>query len=296
MHNTLTAVTTVTSEIGANPAESPAARATKKLRDDMRLGQVRFYTEKWLVEKNLDRFLGVLDKASERGVEMLVTPESFLDGYTADAKDSTREKMFAEVAQDVQDSKLLARVAQEAKSRKMSMVFTFTEKKRDKLYNSAGLWDAEGQLVGVYHKTHIQTQDHQFDLGEEIPVYVSPWGPLGIMICADRRWPETPRTLRLKGARIILNPTAGMCHELNECLMRARSWENNCYVVFTHPMVSLVTNPDGEIINKLTSGEDLLVTDIDLSNVELCSHADMSNVTERRPELYGIIADSSLVI
>ncbi|MBI2842586.1 MAG: carbon-nitrogen hydrolase family protein [Armatimonadetes bacterium] len=274
-----------------SPAWATESTVPTTSRNKLRLGLVRTVKSQWKLDHNFDVFLAILDKASKKGVELLTTCECFLDGYSASNKESTRQRLLDEVAQDTQSSRYLARVAEEAKQRNMSIVFGFTEKRDGKLYNAAGFWDAQGRLVGVYHKVHLQIHDKQFDSGESIPVFNSPWGPLGIMICADRRWPETARTLRLKGARIILNPTYGMTGELNECLMRTRAWENNCFVAFCHPNQSLVTNPGGAVIARMDDGDDLLVVDIDLSQTDAASDSTSCNIGDRHPELYGIISE-----
>ena len=172
----------------------------------------------------------------------------------------------------------------------MSIVFGFTQRDGNKLFNAAGLWDAEGHLVGVYHKTHLQQHDTQFDPGEALPVFDSPWGPLGLMICADRRWPETSRVLRLQGARLLLNPTYGMCHEFNEWMMRTRSYENDCFIAFCHPKVGFVSDPSGNLVGKLEGKDgEVLVAEVDLSQAPFEGG---NHLRDRRPDLYGILCES----
>ena len=119
-----------------------------------------------------------------------------------------------------------------------------------------------------------------------MPVWPSPWGPLGIMICADRRWPETARTLRLQGAKIILNPTYGFHNDLNEAMMRTRSFENQCFIAFAHPEESLVTGPKGEIVAQEKDSRGVLMCEIDVSRAR-----DDNHLQDRRPDLYGAIVE-----
>lgn len=138
-----------------------------------------------------------------------------------------------------------------------------------------------GNIRGIYRKTHLLDHDTVYLPGKDLPVWETPFGTIGIMICADRRWPETPRTLRVRGARLIMNPSYGMHHIDNEWWMRTRSYENEIYICFTHPEVALVTGPCGRIEAKLVSSlPDVLVHDIDM--------ADMPDVMyrHRRPDLY----------
>ncbi len=174
----------------------------------------------------------------------------------------------------------------------MGLVFGFTQKEGPCLWNAAGLWDARGDLVGLYHKTHLQAHDRQFDPGESLPVFGSPWGPLGLMICADRRWPETPRVLRLQGARLILNPSYGMGHEFNEWMMRTRAYENDCFIAFCHPQVGFVADPAGNLVGKLEQQDGaVLVVDVDLSQAPWDGGG---HLRDRRPELYGLLCRKGL--
>jgi predicted amidohydrolase len=246
-------------------AQEPAVNSNM-----LRLALLRGVPVKWDLEANFKSFQIGLQSAVEQKAQLLITPECWLDGYAAPAKDSTPEKIRS-IAQDLQTSPYLSKVAAAAKEQGIFICFGFTSLEHGKVYNAAGLWDSSGQLVGVYHKTHLQAHDLQYAPGESLPVWSTPWGKLGMMICADRRWPETARTLRLKGARLILNPTYGFFGELNEAMMRTRSYENQCFIAFAHPQQGLVTAPNGRVVAKENSapGESnqarVLVCEIDLS-------------------------------
>ncbi|MBM3290163.1 MAG: carbon-nitrogen hydrolase family protein [Candidatus Hydrogenedentes bacterium] len=258
---------------------------------DVPLGEVRLalmhgVPMKWELDTNFAMFLDQIDKASRKKANVFVTPECWLDGYAAPDKASTPEKLRA-VAQDLDSSAYLKRVAEEAQHRRMTICFGFTSIEDGRLYNAAGLWNAAGERIGVYHKTHLQTHDLQYSPGEGLPVWDTAFGKVGIMICADRRWPETPRTLRLEGARLILNPTYGFAGDMNEAIMRTRSFENQCFIAFAHPRTSLVTGPGGKVLAKWEGGRvGVTVCDIDLTQAK-----DDNHLRDRRPEIYGPITD-----
>jgi predicted amidohydrolase len=108
---------------------------------------------------------------------------------------------------------------------------------------------------------------------------------MGILICADRRWPESARVERLKGARITLIPSYGMWGLNNEWWMRTRSYENGNFLAFAHPREAFVTDPSGDLIGQLqTNVPALLVCDVDLSKTN------DTDVHDRRPELYNEIS------
>ena len=253
-------------------------RQSEKLRLGLFTGMV---PARWDLEANWRAFERIFVARASEGIDLVVTPECFLDGYAVEAKDWTLEH-FSQVAQDVTTSPYIARVRALAKKHKTSIVFGFTENDHGKFYDCALLVDREGEITGHYHKTHLQDCDLRFSPGKDLPVFETPWGRCGILICADRRWPETTRVLRLRGARITLIPAYGMWHLDNEWWMRTRSYENENFVAFDHPQVAFVSDPQGQIAAKLqTNVPSILVCEIDLSQVSEKAH-----IRDRRPELY----------
>ncbi len=251
------------------------------------IGMLKAMPRKWDVDYNWKIFEDQFKSHQAAGIDVFITPECFLDGYAVTEEDWTVEK-FAEVAQDVTDSDYIQRVRELARQTKTHIVFGFTELLNDYFYNCALLVGSDGDIVGRYHKTHLQNHDHRFAPGQDLPVFDLDLGRVGMVICADRRWPESIRTLRLKGAEICLMPTYGMCHLENEWWMRTRSYENQMFVCFTHPQVALITDPKGGIAAKLQSNvPDVLIHEIDLSEV-----TDGNHLADRRPELYGILSDA----
>jgi predicted amidohydrolase len=249
----------------------------------LRLALMQGVPEKWALEKNFATFLERLDQAD--GADIFITPECWLDGYAAPDPASTPEKL-RQAAQDPAHSPYLARVAKEAREREMYICFGFTSLEGGHIYNAAGLWDDKGELAGIYHKTHLQTHDLQYAPGTALPVWETRWGKVGMMICADRRWPETARTLRLQGARLILNPTYGMHHLDNEWWMRTRGYENQCFIAFAHPQAGFVVDPKGNLSAKLVDTPGVLLCDIDLVRATGDNH-----IRDRRPEIYGAITE-----
>ena len=260
--------------------EAPAPSAPE--RTSAKLALMQSLPVKWDLDQNFKVFLRLLDQAEE--ADIFITPECWLDGYAAPDKASTPEKLRA-IAQDPATSPYLKRVGEEAQRRGMHICFGFSSLEDGKIYNAAGLWNSEGELIGIYHKTHLQTHDLQYSPGMDLPVFASPWGPLGIMICADRRWPETARTLRLKGAKLILNPTYGMDHVKNTWWMRTRGYENQAFIAFAHPKIGFVVNPEGDLEAHRKNKPGVLICEIDLSEAK-----DDNHIRDRRPDLYQIIA------
>jgi predicted amidohydrolase len=252
------------------------------------IGMLKAMPRKWDVEGNWAIFQEQLKRHQGDGIDVFITPECFLDGYAATEKDWTAQR-FAEVAQNLGDSKYIQRVRDMARQTRAHIVFGFTELLDGFFCNCALLVGTDGEVIGKYHKTHLQGHDRRFAPGQDLPVFDLDIGRVGMVICADRRWPESIRTLRLKGAKICLMPTYGMWHLDNEWWMRTRAYENQMFICFTHPNVALIANPKGEIDAKLQSNvPDVLVHQIDLSEAK-----DDNHLADRRPELYGVLSDVS---
>ena len=266
----------------------------EKRSDTLRLALMRAVPEKWDLPENYRMFETAAAKAAKHEADVFITPECWLDGYASAAKDSTPEKIRG-IAQLLDRSDYLDGVARLAKQHEMFICFGFTSLEEGRAYNASGLWSDQGELVGVYHKTHLQAHDLQYAPGNSLPVWSTPWGKVGMMICADRRWPETVRTLRLKGARLVLNPTYGSHNDLNEAMMRTRSFENQCFIAFAHPKQSLVTDPRGEVVAKQDGLErDSRVPHILICDVDLSRAKDDNHLKDRRPEIYSPIISNRL--
>lgn len=269
-----------------SPQAAPASEAAADFQDTVRVAQMRGVPVKWDIDANMKTFVEQAEATGAAGPDIFITPECWLDGYAAPDEKSTREKLMA-VAQPLEGSPYLEQVAELARKHRMWICFGFSSLEDGKLFNTSGLWNRAGELVGVYHKTHIQTHDVQYDLGMGLPVWDSEWGKLGMMICADRRWPETVRTLRIQGARLILNPTYGMHGEMNLKIMQVRAWENQCFIAFTHPQQSLLINPRGVAVLHVDSPDPgYSITTIDLSEAR-----DDNHIRDRRPELYRPLSE-----
>ena len=249
--------------------------------DRVRVGLFSAMPIKWDLQANWLMFTDTLERHASERLDIVVTPECFLDGYAVSAKDWTPEK-FAVIAQDEATSPYISQVRLLAEKHRTAILFGYTEKKDGKYYNAALLVDRNGKTVGRYYKTHLQAHDLRFAPGVDLPVFDTPWGKSGVLICADRRWPETARVLRLKGSRLTLVPSYGMWHIDNEWWMRTRSYENENFLAFVHPNVAFVAGPKGDIIAKVqTNRPAMLVVDLDLSQAGTVRHLD-----DRRPELY----------
>jgi omega-amidase len=255
-------------------------------RSKIRVAQIKVYPEKGKMDANHRKLMGILnDIAMNEDVDVVVTPEGFLDGYVSTEKSVSKEDMI-KYAIDPRTSPYAAAVSGWARRNGAWIIYGCTRKADDGVFNTALIYDRAGRLVGMYDKLHLQTHDYKYTPGKHLNVYESDFGLFGVMICADRRWPETTRTLTLKGARVIFNPTYGMHGDLNLCMMRTRAYENGIYIIFTHPGQSLITNHKGAIVcNNTDKKRTHALTEIDLSKAPANKGG---HIVDRRPDVYEL--------
>jgi 5-aminopentanamidase len=235
---------------------------------------------------NFERFEKLARRAAAAGAQLIVTPEGYLDGYLGAPKWSpgiTHRKLVE--TGDTLDGKWLTRTAALARELKVHIIFCFAEKRGDKVFNTAAMFAPDGSLAGKYSKSHSVPGGELYDMGNELPVFDTALGRMGILICFDRQPPENARTLALKGAEFIVVPAYGRTSSPNDedLLMRARAYENGIYVVYTSPLNAFVAAPDGDIVAQVRGqGDEILFADLVLDE----RIGDRNARIARRPELY----------
>ena len=267
-------------------SQSKAIIGKKTAISNIRVAQVKVYPQKGEMKSNHRKLMDIL-KGIEKNedVDVVVTPEGFLDGYVSTEKSVTKQDMI-KYAIDPLSSEFTRAVSEWAGRNKAWVVYGCTRKSTDGVFNTALIYNRSGLIVGMYDKLHLQTHDHKYTPGRHLDVYESDFGSFGVMICADRRWPETTRTLTLEGARVIFNPTYGMHGDLNLCMMRTRSYENGIYIVFTHPGQALITNHRGAVVcNNEDDTKTYAVTEIDLSKAPANKGG---HIVDRRADVYKL--------
>jgi len=271
---------------GGGKENAQTKTRTKKAISKIRVAQIKVYPDKGGMEVNHTKLMKAFANIEkEHEVDVVVTPEGFLDGYVSTEKSVTKDSIM-KYAIDPLTSSYAQEVHDWAKRNKAWFIYGCARKAAGRVFNTALIYNRRGALAGMYDKLHLQRHDLKYTPGKHLDVYESDFGLFGVMICADRRWPETARTLTLQGARVIFNPTYGMHGELNLCMMRTRSYENGIFIVFTHPGQSLITGPGGAVVcNNRDKGQTYTVTEIDLSRAP----ADTSgHIIDRRTDVYKL--------
>ena len=161
-------------------------------------------------EKCIEKADEYIKTASKNGVDLLLLPELFEGLYFCQIENYD----FFSKAEEVKDSKTLKHFQEMAKEYKVVLPISFFEKSGNCYFNSLVMIDKDGTIVDLYRKSHIPTgecyeEKFYFTPGDTgFKVFKTKAGNIGVGICWDQWFPETARILALKGAEILLFPTA----------------------------------------------------------------------------------------
>lgn len=246
---------------------------------------------------NVGKVASHLRSLAAEGGQVAVFPECALTGYCVgspeDASSITRTVgVLEEIQAAIDETGLVA-------------VVGFAEAG---LFNTAALFEP-GVPIRYYRKTHLPElgYDRFTKTGDELPVFETRFGKIGIQICFDVRFPEASRVLALKGADMILLPTnwptgADISADV---LCVARAVENKVFVATANRVgtengyafigKSKLIAPSGKLLAAAGDGEEVLVAEFDLEqarnkrNVTVAGKHETTVFLSRRPELYGEI-------
>lgn len=254
----------------------------------LRIGQVRAEPVKGDLNANFRTLTNLLERTDNGSCDVIVTSECFLDGYISTEEHVTADDL-RDYAIDPAIDPRVATLADHARRLNAWIIFGCLRREGDAIFNTALVINRNGAIVGSYDKTHCQRHDRKHAPGAGLPVFDSEFGRFGVLICADRRWPETVRSLALQGARVIFNPTYGMACDLNLAMMRTRAYESEVFIAFTHPRQSLVTDPAGNVLcDERQPGPALAVTAINLADVDAARLSPSAHLRDRRPDIYTL--------
>jgi predicted amidohydrolase len=187
------------------------------------------------------------------------------------------------------------------------VVLNLFERDGERTFDTSPVLGPDGRLLGRTRMVHITDYEGFHERGyykpgdKGLPVYGTPFGKIGVVICYDRHFPEAMRAVRLAGAELVIVPQAGAVGEwpegLHEAELRVAAFQNGYFTALCNRVGeesrlvfaggSFVCNPAGQIIAQaghLTEG--ILYADLDLGEVGR-SHATRHFLPDRRPELYG---------
>lgn len=256
---------------------------------------------------NAEAAEGYLVKVAHDGVQLAIFPEAFLTGYCVDDLEGARS-----IAIPI-EHEALERVRKAAERLGVITIVGFAEDDHGELYNSAALFEP-GVEPRYYRKSHLPELglDKHVGLGNELDVFETKLGRIGILICFDQRPPEPARVLALKGAELIALPTNWPegAETSAEIMCLARAAENRVFFATANRVGtengfrfigrSKIIDPVGTVLSAAGSEEEVIQAEIDLAQARIKRTRQVPGKYEttvfesRRPELYASLMDQNL--
>jgi 5-aminopentanamidase len=245
-------------------------------------------------EENLQQALSMMGSVA---ADLYVLPELFDCGYNFAEVDEVRS-----LAENYASGRTYKEILKFANEAKCIVVYGFAEAAGNVYYNAAAIVGYDG-TTGLYRKIHLFDRENLFfqpgNLGFQI--YDTKIGRIGLMVCFDWYFPESARTLALRGAQLIAHPSNLVLPNCPDG-MRTRCLENRVFAVTAnrvgtenrrgHSLTfigqSQITSSRGEILHRAPADKtEIEVREIDLAMADdkrLNSHNDLFR--NRRPDMY----------
>ena len=259
---------------------------------------------------DIDKHEGMIRDAAKDGAKVVCLQEIFYGPYFC----AEQETKWYESAETI-PGPCMDRMQDLAKELGIVLVVPIYERvQAGELYNTAGVIDIDGKLLGIYRKTHIPQVKHFWEkfyfrpgnLG--YPVFETAVGKVGVYICYDRHFPEGARALGLNGAEIVFNPSAtiaGLSKYLWTIEQPAHAVANGYFVGAINRVgtekpwetgqfygTSYFVDPRGQYVGDVGSETDdeVIVRDLDMGVIEEV-RATWQFFRDRRPDAYdGLVA------
>ena len=160
--------------------------------------------------ENIDKAESIIRKAAGMGAQIILIQELFESTYFCmDQKD----ELFG-LAKPFENNPTLEKMSKLASELKVVLPVSFFEKANRAHYNAIAVINADGNILGKYRKSHIPDgpgyqEKFYFNPGDTgFKVWDTAYAKIGIGICWDQWFPEVARIMALKGAEVLLYPTA----------------------------------------------------------------------------------------
>lgn len=256
-------------------------------------------------KENLKKASSMIAQGIDENADFIVLPEMFNCPYA--------NEKFIEYAEEEKTSESLSKISNLACENKVYILAgSIPEKENDKLYNTSYLFDRNGEIIAKHRKMHLFDIDVKGKItfkesdvltaGDDVTVADTEFGKIGIGICYDVRFPELARLMAQKGALILFYPgafnmTTGPAHW--ELLFKSRALDNQVYCVGVAPALnedasyhsfghSIIASPWGDVIAEASEKEKLIISEIDLIEIEKIRE-ELPLLENKREDLYEII-------
>lgn len=220
---------------------------------------------------HLNKLLDLFEQAGQQGADLVCGPEDMQHigpyGLYIDTKDpATGEILFNSLAVPI-PCPLTDRIASIARRYHMYVIAPIYEKSEGNIYNTAVVFDRQGNIIGKHRKTLLPIMETWLvATGDQYEVYDADFGKFAVATCWEISYPEISRIYALQGAKMIFNPTMAPDNKPGQSLSTApmfitRARDNGVYIV---PVVlgndgNGILDFDGNVVAESVGKENVVI-------------------------------------
>jgi predicted amidohydrolase len=262
----------------------------------MRIALVQMSMEESL-EANLDKALACMREAASEGAELVCFPEIQFSPFFPQFPGGDALAYSIGI-----DHPAMRAMQQACRQLGLIAIPNVYLDEGGKSYDASPVIEADGTILGISKMVHIvqmplfYEEDYYTPSDSGFQVYHTSAARVGVVICFDRHYPESLRSCALKGAQLIVIPTAnvkGEPLEFFEWELRVAAVQSGVFISLCNRVgleqemefcgQSLVVDPNGELVAQADDSEQVLYAELDLDLIAESREA-RPYLKLRRPE------------
>jgi len=257
------------------------------------------------VQGNIAKAAVWLERAvSVHHASLIVFPEAITTGFTPNLPVAELYNLVDRIPGET-----TAHISELAHKHRVHVVWPTYERGPESpvVYNSAALIGPDGEIIGVYRKTHpFPTERVEgggwTTAGDTAAAYETELGTIGMIICYDGDFPELSRLLAVKGAEIIVRPSALLrSYDIWYITNCARAYDNHVYLIGVNAVGpdaagnyyfgnSMIIDPTAWKLAQARGVEEILAAELDPDPLRYISHGTCS------PQIFDHLADRNIAL
>jgi predicted amidohydrolase len=250
--------------------------------------------------ENLKKSVNFIAEAAGKGANLVCFPE-FQMAFSPSGQSAAQLSGIAETV----SGNFVSTLAAAASKNKIGVVTAIYEKsgKSNRVYDTAVMISPVGKVSSVYRKLHLFDalgfkESAKLVSGKSIakPAKTNA-GSVGLLICYDLRFPELSRILTVRGADVLVAPSAWIAGEMKEehwqTMIKARAIENGSYVIAPDQVGnifcgrSMAVDPFGVVLVDMDQREGVEAVEVDRARVQQVRKS-LPLLKNRRADIYKL--------